>query len=65
MRKKNLVLSITSNYDWYKLEPFVTSFKRHNKAEDVDLVIFAADISDFTYNTVKNAGGGQKLSLTR
>lgn len=63
MKKKNLVLSIVSNYSWYKLEPFVTSFSCHNKAEDVDLVIFAADLSDFTRNIVKKMGGGRDRSL--
>ena len=51
---KNLVLSITSNYDWYKLEPFIKSFKKYVK--NADLVIFAADISEVTRATLQRGG---------
>ena len=43
---KNLVLGVATGYDWYKLEPFVNSFKRYVK--NADLVLFVDNISDFT-----------------
>lgn len=43
---KNLVMGVATGYDWYKLEPFVTSFNRY--AKNTDLVLFVDNISDFT-----------------
>ena len=54
---KNLVLGVATGYDWYKLEPFVTSFKRYSK--NTDLVLFVDNISDFTRATL--TGGGAEL----
>lgn len=52
---KNLVLGVATGYDWYKLEPFVTSFKRYSK--NTDLVLFVDNISDFTRATLTGGGG--------
>ena len=50
---KNLVMGVATGYDWYKLEPFVTSFNRYNK--NADLVLFVDNISDFTRDAlIKN-----------
>ena len=43
---KNLVMGVATGYDWYTLEPFVTSFKRCCK--NADLVLFVDNISEFT-----------------
>ena len=52
---KNLVMGAATGYDWYKLEPFVTSFKRYNK--NADLVLFVDNISDFTRDALTRGGG--------
>ncbi len=51
---KNLVMGVATGYDWYKLEPFVTSFKMYCK--NTDLVLFVDNISDFTRAAL--TGGG-------
>ena len=43
---KNLIMGSASGYDWYALEPFVTSCKRN--CPNAQLVLFVDDISDFT-----------------
>lgn len=43
---KNLLMGVATGYDWYKLEPFITSFKRYIK--NTDLVLFVDNISEFT-----------------
>ncbi len=54
---KNLVMGVATGYDWYKLEPFVTSFNRY--AKNTDLVLFVDNISDFT--RAKLTRGGVEL----
>ena len=49
-------MGTASGFDWYTLEPFVTSFVRHVKS--AELVLFLKDISDFTLDRLKNCGKG-------
>ena len=51
---KNLVMGVATGYDWYKLEPFVTSFNRYVK--NADLVLFVDNISDFTRDALIRGG---------
>lgn len=51
---KNLVMGVATGYDWYKLEPFVTSFNRY--AKNTDLVLFVDNISDFTRAKLTRGG---------
>lgn len=51
---KNLVMGAATGYDWYALEPFVTSCKKF--CPDADLVLFVDDISDFTRNKLIREG---------
>ena len=51
---KNLVMGVATGYDWYKLEPFVTSFNRYVK--NADLVLFVDNISDFTRDALTRGG---------
>ncbi|MBQ9486539.1 MAG: tetratricopeptide repeat protein [Selenomonadaceae bacterium] len=51
---KNLVMGVATGYDWYKLEPFVTSFNRY--AKNTDLVLFVDNISDFTRARLTRGG---------
>ena len=49
-------MGVATGYDWYKLEPFVNSFKRYVK--NADLILFVDNISDFTRDalTQNNVG---------
>lgn len=53
---KNLVMGVATGYDWYKLEPFITSFKRYSK--NTDLILFVDNISEFTRHALTRTGGG-------
>ena len=52
---KNLVMGVATNYDWYAIEPFVTSLNRYCK--NADLVLFVDNISEFTRATLQKGGG--------
>ena len=51
---KNLVMGVATNYDWYALEPFIRSYKRH--CENTDIVLFVDNNSAFTRNTLAGEG---------
>ena len=51
---KNLVMGVATGYDWYTLEPFVTSFKRYCK--NAELVLFVDNISEFTRANLQKEG---------
>lgn len=55
---KNLIMGVAKGYDWYALEPFVTSCKKN--CPDAELVLFVDNISDFTRD--KLIRGGQHLN---
>ncbi|MBQ9486540.1 MAG: tetratricopeptide repeat protein [Selenomonadaceae bacterium] len=51
---KNLVMGVATGYDWYAIEPFIRSCKRH--CENSDIVLFIDNTSDFTRNTLAGEG---------
>ncbi len=51
---KNLVMGTAANYDWYTVEPFIRSCKKH--CENTDIVLFIDNISNFTRNALIGEG---------
>ncbi len=51
---KNLVMGVATNYDWYTIEPFIRSFKKH--CENTDMVLFVDNNSEFTRNALTKEG---------
>lgn len=52
--KKNVILSICSDYSYYELQPFAESWKEN--ANDVDWYLFYFDLSEWTKNCLKKMG---------
>ncbi len=52
MEKKKLIMGVTKNYWWYKIEPFYVSCSKYN-GKNCDIVAFTKNLSDFTRDKLR------------
>lgn len=53
--KKNLLIGIIKNYNWYKIEPFFNSFKNAG-FKNYEFIIFYDQLNKYTINKIKLYG---------